>query len=216
MGIDITEFSQYPICDTDIWVKLCLGGILKELFFLHKKIIVADVVEGEIMKWQSNPHFSKIATEFQRCKRDACILVIQHDVHIVLEEKKLLERILLDLGFSNDFGNKPPEENKGEYVSAIYADYFGITLMRSNDHAFQEGGRGRIEFPDLVIKNWSDTLRDLIRDDRQRIAMAAKVEEESKRMNQHKKQYEAKKTLDAEMSMDLKLEQLLNKYSKRY
>lgn len=33
--------------------------------------------------------------------------------------------------------------------------------MKSNDGAFSEGNMGRIAFPDLIVKNREDMLRDL-------------------------------------------------------
>jgi len=216
MGVEATTFSSYPICDTDVWVKLCLGDILKELFSVHKKIVVSDVVESEILKWRNNPLFSNIAAEFEKYKQSGYILVIYHDLHIEDDDKRLLERTLFDLGFRSDFANKPPESDKGEFVSAIYANHFGIPFMKSDDHSFQEGGMGRNEFPNLIIKNWNDTLRDLIKDDPQRIAITAKVEKESKQMNRQKKQYNLQRKQDEEKALEMKLEQLLEKYGRKY
>lgn len=216
MSVDVNDFTQHPICDTDIWVNLCLGDVLDEFFSVHTRIIVADVVEEEIMKWQTNTDYSKIATEYQKYKQSGCILVIQHDVHIETTVRKLLEKTLLDLGFANDFANKPPEDNKGEYVSAIYADHFGIPFLKSNDNAFQEGGRGRKEFPDLKVKNWNDTIRELIADDKKRFAIVSKVEKENMRMGKLKKQHEGRKALKEKISMEEKLEQLKQRFSKRF
>lgn len=215
MEIDVNEFSKYPICDTDIWINLCLGGLLNEVFKLHKKIIVADVVEGEILNWQKSKKYRFIADEFQKYKSNGYILVIVHDKHIPEPSRKILERMLYDLKFQNDFKNNPPEDNKGEFASAIYADYFQIPFMKSNDNAFQEGGKGREAFPDLLVKNWNDTLRDLIKDDKKRISIVKKVKEENMRMKQSKnmdKHIQKNKNI----SMDEMLEQLKQKFSKNY
>jgi|GEM_PF-911801 hypothetical protein len=216
MEINIAELSKYPICDTDIWVNLCLGGLLSEVFKLHSKLVVADVVEGEILNWRKSGKYCFIADEFQKYKKNGHILVIEHDKHIPAPQRKILERILYDLKFQNDFKNKPPEENKGEFVSAIYADYFKIPFMKSNDNAFQEGGKGREAFPDLLVKNWNDTLRELLKDDRQRISIAKKVEEENKRMNQSKNTVDKHNKGKNDISMDEMLEQLKQRFSKNY
>lgn len=215
MEINTNEFSKYPICDTDIWINLCLGGLLNEVFRLHKKIIVADVVEGEIMNWSKNKKYCFIADEFQRYKSNGYILVIEHDKHIPESSRKILERMLYDLKFQNDFKNDPPEDDKGEFVSAIYADYFKIPFMKSNDGAFQEGGKGREAFPELIVKNWNDTLRDLVKDDMRRISIAKKVEEENRRMNQPKNR-DKHIVENKKVSIDEKLEKLKQKYSKNY
>ncbi len=45
-GIDL---SKYPICDTDIWVDAVLADLEEALIKKYGKIIVADVVEKEIL-----------------------------------------------------------------------------------------------------------------------------------------------------------------------
>lgn len=187
------DFTSYPICDTDIWVKISLGGIHKELFKKHEKIIVADVVEGEILNWNryDDSKFKFIAEQFLHYKNNGDIYVINHEEDISKEDRRFLERQLYDLGFENDFNNNPSESDKGEFVSAIYADYFGISLMKSNDGAFGDSGRGEIAFPELEVKNWYITTEELITDDRRRHKIRALVEKNSKQMeSEHKKRKE--------------------------
>ena len=43
------ELSNYPICDTDIWVDVILVKLDDELIGKYEKIVVADVVEKEIL-----------------------------------------------------------------------------------------------------------------------------------------------------------------------
>lgn len=179
------DFSKYPICDTDIWVNLCLGDLLPSLFRKYEKIVFADVVEGEIMSWLKEPRFDHVAKEFISLKESGHVLVIEHDVHIEAENRIILEQILYDLGFKHDFKNKPPEKNKGEFVSAIYADHFRMPFFKTNDNAFQEGGIGAREYPELVIKNWYAVVEELVSNPRERIDVHKRVESESKRMEHH-------------------------------
>ena len=53
-GIDMT---QYPICDTDIWVDAVLSELENNLIKKYSKLVVADVVEKEIIKFRSNNTF---------------------------------------------------------------------------------------------------------------------------------------------------------------
>jgi hypothetical protein len=191
------DYKKYPICDTDIWVNLCLGDLLPRLFGRYEKILFADVVEGEIMAWRKHNEFAFIADEFAVHKERQNVFVIEHHVHIEQADRVVLEGVLYDLGFRYDFKNEPPEKNKGEFVSAIYADHFGIMCMKTNDNAFQSGGQGVVEFPDLKIKNWYDVVEELVPDSREKIKLRTQVERESKRMTQqHEKLKEAKKKED--------------------
>ncbi|MTK13254.1 MAG: hypothetical protein F8N39_14580 [Clostridiaceae bacterium] len=60
-------------------------------------------------------------------------------------DRKIIEKQLIqDAGYPEGFST-PIEDRKNmeEYVSAIIADYFGIMLMKSDDHLFKDDGRGK-------------------------------------------------------------------------
>jgi hypothetical protein len=192
----IEDYTQYPICDTDIWVNVCLGNILPQFFWKYDKIIVADVVEEEIKKFSSNQSFGYISHKFKSYKENGSIFVIEHEVHISKFDRMILEQMLYEIGFKNDFRNKPPEENKVEFVSAIYADHFNLPFMKSNDGAFSDDGKGKKEFPDLLVKNWHAVVNEVINDDKERIKVNTLIENERKRLNVKNKVYKEKKMDD--------------------
>lgn len=59
------ELSNYPICDTDIWVDVILAKLDDELIGKYEKIVVADVVEKEILNFGKNPYFKVIAEKYE-------------------------------------------------------------------------------------------------------------------------------------------------------
>jgi hypothetical protein len=201
----IPDFSQYPICDTNIWVNVCLGKILPEFFWKYDKILVADVVEKEISKWKRDDKFSFVATKFDDYKMNGSILVIEHDVHINEDDRPILEKMLYDIGFVHGF--QIAELNKGEFVSAIYADHFQIPFMKSDDKAFKEGGKGKDEFPDLIVKDWHTVVNEVITDHGKRIKVNTIIEQERKRMD-------ANHTKAKEKKMEDMLSLLVSKYKK--
>lgn len=205
--------NNYPICDADIWVYVCFGRIEERLFEVHNKIVIADVVENEILRWKHNPKFSFVAKQYIEYKDQDKILVINHDIHIPEEDRVILESMLIEFGFQNYFENKPPEKDKGEYVSAIYADYFGIKLFRTNDNLFAEGGRGRKDFPELHVQNWSETLRILVPNYKAFIEINKKIEEEQKRCQHHREKNKVSTDIKGkEQKLDL-IAALQNKWS---
>ncbi len=157
------ELSNYPICDTDIWVDVILAKIDDALIGKYFKIVVADVVEKEILKFGKNEYFKIIAEKYNTLKNEGKIIVIEHS-DINSEDKKLLEKQLVDCDgrFQTGLADHPHEEHKGEIVSAIYAEHFECLFLKSNDGAFHEGNMGRVAFPDLVVRDREDTLRDLV------------------------------------------------------
>lgn len=204
------NFSEYRICDADIWVNLCLGDLLPRAFSVYEKLVFADVVEGEIVAWDKHDtSFSYIAKEFAYHKSNNNILIIQHGIHLDNDERSILEGVLYRLGFQHNFKNEPPEKNKGELVSAIYADHFGIPILKTNDNMFQEGGLGKKEYPDLNIMNWYNVVEDLVLDSREKIRIRAQVEQESKKMgHQFQKAKEEKKK-------EVALEKLMGRFNSR-
>lgn len=178
--------NEYPICDSDVWVYACFGNIVDRLFEIHKKIVIADVVEGEILKWKSNQKFKYVADKYEEYKNSGKILVISHEKHIPNEVRIIQEGMLREFGFRNYFANTPSEPDKGEYVSAIYADYFNICLFRTNDKLFAEDGLGRNDFPNLNIQDWNETIRCLVPNDMARLKINKMIEQEEKRCGYYK------------------------------
>ncbi|MBO0588413.1 hypothetical protein [Sporosarcina sp. E16_8] len=177
------NFLEYPICDTDIWVCLCLSEFHHRVIKNHGKLVFADVVEQEIVKWEDGVgKYRFISTIFREYKKEGQILVINHEDHLSLGERKVLERTLKELRFSHGLRNVPHEKDKGEFVSALYADHFSIPFMKTNDNSFQEGGRGKKEFPDLEIKNWYDIVEEHGYDQEERIRVRKLVQEEQEIM----------------------------------
>lgn len=183
------NYSKYPICDTDIWVNLCLGEIENELFRKYIKVFFVSTVRDEIIRWKKGKY---------PCISEKLSEKIKHDLALIIEveeldesDRKIIEKQLIEdagypLGFNTPLENR---HNMGEYMSAIVADHFGILLMKTEDGLFKEGGRGKELYPDLKVKCWRDTVNDLVKiKDRERII--EKVRRDNIKMNKEKERYE--------------------------
>lgn len=203
--------GKYPICDTDIWVDLILGEIINRLFEKYKKIMIADVVEKEILNFQQNPQFSRIAVIYKEYKQNGSIFVIKHD-NIPEEDRKLLERQLLDcnMRFSSGLADDPHEKNKGEIVSAIYAEYYHLPFLKSNDTIFNSGREGRKAFPELIVKNRKDTVKDLLDDQYKQQECHQLIKDCRDLMNENKRIYEKQQLTKEEMENSI--HKLLRKF----
>ena len=184
------ELCNYPICDTDIWVDVVLAKIVDKLFEKYEKVIVSDVVEKEILYFESGD-YAIVADTYCKYKNDGKVVVICH-TDIDINDRKLLERQLKDCSSEFQYGlaDKPHEEHKGEIVSAIYACHFEIPFLKSNDGTFREGHMGRIAFPDLIVKNRRQTLIDLLKNENDRISANQLIEDNRAFMNEGKRLYE--------------------------
>lgn len=160
LKIDIlSEIDQYPICDTDIWVNMSLAKVCSRAFNKYKKVIFADIVELEIKEWNRDTNYSFIATDFDESKKLNTAFVIYHLEHIEEDDRDFMTQQLKELNFQ--YGLDKREKDKGEVVSAIYADHFGITVIKSNDSYLKSSGFIEKEFPDLIVKSWSDVSEEL-------------------------------------------------------
>lgn len=187
------ELSSYPICDTDIWVDVILAKLDDALIEKYEKIVVADVVEKEILKFGKNEYFKVIAEKYEVFKQNGKIIVIEHS-DIDEEDKKFLEKQLVECNerFQTGLEDSPHEEHKGEIVSAIYAEYFECPFLKSNDGAFHEGNMGRIAFPDLIVKDREGMLRDLT-DEQSRYAYREAIFDNRAFMNEGTRIYKKEK-----------------------
>lgn len=191
----MTEYSKYPICDTDIWVNLCLGEIEKNLFNKYLKVSFVDVVKDEILNWTKSKN-SFIAEKFNIASNNSKAITINvcegetsdiDKLDRLIIEKQLIEDAGFPKGFKTPRGKE--RKNMGEYLSAIVADYLEIPLMKSNDHLFRDGERGKELYPNLIVKNWEDTLKDLV-PEKEIKGIRKKVNIANNEMRKEKKAYE--------------------------
>lgn len=191
------DYSNYPICDSDIWVNLCLGNIQDELFKKYGKVTFVDVVRDEILRWKSGK-YSFIAERFSEKVEQGLALVIKVDDLEDIDKNAIERQLIEDCGYELGFGTpKDKRKNMGEYMSAIMADYYEIPLMKSNDHLFNEGERGKELYPDLEVRNWNTTVVDLIDNIGMRQRIFEKVKKSNDDMNKEKDNYKnGQATLD--------------------
>jgi hypothetical protein len=159
------ELSNYPICDTDIWVDIVLAKEEDLFFERYGCVLFSDVVEKEILRFGNSKSSELISKKFIEYKCDGKVIVIKHS-DIDEENRMLLEKQLFDTNFQFAYGlaDTPHEKDKGEIVSAIYAEFFDIPFLISNDGTFKKGNRGRQAFPFLVVKNLREILKELLGD----------------------------------------------------
>ena len=193
--MNFEEYRKYPICDTDIWVYVCLGGIEDKLIRKYKKILMADVVVQEISAWNIDGYkYNYIYHNFKKYLDNNDIIEIKH-TEINEEDKCVLEVSLYQYGFENGFENLPKEEHKGEIVSAIYADHFRIPILASNDGAFKEDGDAFEMFEDLEVYDWLKIAEILTNKAIEKVKLMTKVDTEQSNMNRNNKKFKEKQSV---------------------
>lgn len=198
------------ICDTNIWVYVCLGEVHEQYVSKFSNIGVADVVKNEIIKWEKDEgKFQKIYTYF--CEyEEKDILVIDRNAfdHRI---KKIIEHELSFWGFDDLDNSKETIKNLGEFTSLLYAYHLDVPYIHTHDIQFCD----TIKMDDLYeqYKNvklitWNEISEEITDSHSEKLALTKKVESESKQMkNQNQKQKQNK-------IMEKKLEELMGKFSK--
>lgn len=176
------------ICDTDIWVKICIGNAILDFHKSYKKIYFSDIVENEILKWEKHDgRFNEIGKKFLELKKIGIIEVIYlNDQNEFIQQ--IIRNELGTYGYYDLDNKKNKIKNLGEYASAVYATQFEIECLQTDDNEFKDGGNGKVCFPDLIIKSLSDILSDIF-EHKQRISVMTLIEKESDIMNKHKQKY---------------------------
>ncbi|WP_404467054.1 hypothetical protein [Planococcus rifietoensis] len=180
-----SAYKQYPICDTDIWVKICLVDYCDVIFAKYPKIFFSDVVEKEILKWDRHTgKYRKVAENFEK-HRDAGNIVVIHFTEVFSDEEQLMmENEIYGLDFKYSILSGKGETDKGEFVSALYAFYLKIPFMKTDDSIFDEGRKGNKEFPDLKIKKWYEIMDDLCSSQDEKMRVRRLLEMEKQKMDQ--------------------------------
>lgn len=97
----------------------------------YEKIVVADVVEKEILKFGKNEYFKVIAEKYKVLKKNEKIIVIEHSA-IDEEDKKFLEKQLVDCDdrFQTGLEDSPHEEHNRKIRTMVLS--LNLSIQRKH------------------------------------------------------------------------------------
>ncbi|RDW20082.1 hypothetical protein CWR48_04990 [Oceanobacillus arenosus] len=200
------------ICDTNIWVKVCIGAVHEVYLERFNVIGIADAVKNEIVKWDSNEdEFKKICSLFYEYENKNLFVINLIDLEPIT--RKIIENELKQEGFIDLDNSNKKIEDLGEFVSFLYAYHLEVPYMHSSDTNFSEeiqNGRVLSKYKGIEIVTWNEISETITDNHSERIKLNKMVEEKSKvmsRRNERRKE---------ENDMDRKLQQLMDRFSKVY
>lgn len=199
--------SPQYLCDTNIWVKVCLGDKTEEFLKKFSNTGFADVVENEIIKWKLNQdRFCKIAEKYE--EHGELYFVVRLSEQDEWVRKSILKDFERYFGVS-DIDNKSKNlMNLGEQGSLLYAYHLEIPYIQSDDSSFFQNTSIMENFDEIEILSWSDVVEKITNGHDERIALTTSIENEQKVMSN-------KKVKRKELNMKEQLKKLQEKYSKR-
>ncbi|WP_348922090.1 hypothetical protein [Enterococcus rotai] len=191
------------ICDTNIWVRACLGKVISAFFDNFGTITFADGVENEILKWSRNKdRFNSISAMFQQHKGKNLNVIYLDDIDE--QNQILIRRQLKEFGFENLDNSRENVKNLGEYLSITYAYFLEIPFLQTEDVEFYESVDLNNRFKGIEIVTWNDIASKITKSDVERIRLNKLIEQEQSVMKSKKAPSE---------SLEEKLRRLRQKYS---
>ncbi|MDW5524641.1 hypothetical protein R6Z02_12855 [Carnobacterium maltaromaticum] len=192
------------ICDTNIWVRACLGKVVENFFKNFGNVTFADGVENEILKWSMNKdRFEIISSMFEEHKGTNLSVIYLNDIDLV--NQKLIKRQLKEFGFESLDNSKETIKNLGEYLSISYAYFLEIPFLQTEDVEFYESIDLENRFKGIEIVTWNDIACRITQSDKERIQLNKLIEQEQIVMNSKKPHVE---------TLESKLARLQQKYSR--
>lgn len=146
-------------CDTNIFVDFSLISKFQEFINTFKRLNIADAVFDELKDWsRENYDYSFVFDNLERqFKEETCILI--KESHFQPLQKQIIKRRLESVNkLLNDIDQERKKHlNKGEIVSAVYAEVIGAPFIQSNDNF--PGELKRTEFGNIKFYNRMDILK---------------------------------------------------------
>lgn len=204
------EILERYICDTNIWVNVCLIEKTNLFFKSFNSLYFADSVKNEISKWgRDDNKYNKIHSVFEENERLKSFEVIYLD-QLDSVTKNIIEQQLREFGFSEWDNKNSVIKDLGEYISVLYAYHLEIPMLQTDDINFYESIDMVNRFKDIEIMTWNDIASKLTTSDKERISLNKVVETEKQNMRE---QYNHAREEEIEMKKQLK--KLTQRFSKK-
>lgn len=199
------------ICDTNIWVNLCLGDVHSVYFEKFNIVGIADAVKNEIIKWERHEGDSKRVFSLFHKYKDKNLFIINRN-ELDSRIKSIIEFDLRQEGFVDLDNSNKTIENLGEFVSFLYAYHLEVPFIHSDDTSFSHEIQSEEVFSrykGIEIVTWNEIAETLTDNHDDRLRLNKIVQEKSTIM---RKQFVKEKE---ERKLQHKINQLAKRFSKR-
>lgn len=160
-----SQDREYPICDTDLWIKVSKLNNLNLIYNNHNKIFISDAVRQELEnKSKDSPlEFIGSLESLKKKYKDEKVLIMRLDNPKIFnkDERAAVEQAFAEFEIHYDKTNNKfigRQKNLGERVSAIYASVHGLTLILSDDGELNKFLSTNYSY--IAVKNLKDLLYD--------------------------------------------------------
>lgn len=199
------------ICDSNIWINVCLGEIHETYIKKYSTIGVVDVVKNEILKWERNEgRFKEIFNLFLQYENQGLTIINNSSVDLITQ--KIISQELIRFGYTDIDNRDKTIEDLGEFVSLLYAYHLEVPYIHTEDMNFHEDVQMNelySQYKGIEMMTWNQVSRNITNSDSERLALNQRVTKENEVMGIQRKKTKEKQ------EMKEKLNALQKKYSKR-
>lgn len=153
---------KYPICDTDIWIKMCKLDMEQDLFDEYCKLFFADAVVQELKnKAKDSPEDLKCGIDNYTINLDNILDMSIDGKYFNSKQRKIARKLFAQNNIIHINGEfKDREKHLGEKVSLIYASIHNLDVMLSDDTESKEYSRYiRNRFKTVKVINALDFMK---------------------------------------------------------
>ncbi len=200
------------ICDSNIWINVCLGDVHTNYVDAYKTIGIADAVHNEIVKFgESEGRSQQIYSSYIENIGKGVRKINIEDFSET--EQKLISNELIRRGFIDRDNTSKIIKNLGEYVSLVYAYFLEVPFIHTHDLKFcDEILMSDIyeQYKGIEIITWHSLSEALVASFKDKMLLNKKIEQEQVQM---KREYTSVKE---EKKLDLKISALAQKFKKNH
>lgn len=198
------------ICDSNIWVNVCLGDIHTNYVDSYKTVGIADAVHNELVKFgESEGRSQHIYLSYLDSLEKGLKKISIED--FTEAEQKIISNELIRQGFHEIDNTDKTIKNLGEYVSLIYAYFLEVPFIHTHDLKFcDEILMNEIyeQYKGIEIITWHDLSEKLASSFNAKMQLNKKIEKEQEYL---KKEHTVAKK---EKKLDLKIAALAEKFKR--
>ena len=176
------------ICDTNIWVNVCLGKVHETYIKSFSNIGVADAVKNEIYKWRENENrFKDIYHLFSGYENREILIINLEDIDPLTQ--KVIVKELSEWGFNDLDNSEKTIQDLGEFVSLLYAYHLDIPLIHTHDTNFCNTIQMEElykQYKGIQMITWYELSEQVTSNSSERLELTKLVESEASIMKQQR------------------------------
>lgn len=145
------KLQNYPICDADIWIKMCKLDKHSEFFKTYKKLIFSDAVHIELKnKAKDKPSDLACGLNLYKVNKDNIHQLDLKSDYFTDIQRRMVYRAFSEHQIDYNNGTFTRDKHVGEKVSLIYAGIHNLKIFLSDDNGAKTYAQEKFKSVDII------------------------------------------------------------------